>query len=96
MKSAVNLQYTEQPPIRTIDFSALEDVARHEKMVELGERMLVLHERLLAEAKIDQKRKSIQHQVEARDRQIDRTLEVRSYPLTATERGESKVGSRSG
>jgi hypothetical protein len=38
-------------PIRTIDFSDREDVARHDRMVELVEWMLELHERL-AGAKI--------------------------------------------
>ncbi len=45
-------QYIEQIPIRTIDFSDPEDVARHEQMVGLVELMLALHERL-AEARIE-------------------------------------------
>jgi adenine-specific DNA-methyltransferase len=59
-------------PVRTIDFSNPDDVARHDRMVELVERMLTLHERL-AEAKID-----------TTDRQIDR-LVYALYDLTPEE-----------
>lgn len=38
--------YLKKLPVRTIDFSHPEDVARHDRMVGLVERMLGLHERL--------------------------------------------------
>ena len=43
-------QYIEQLPIRTIDFANPADVARHDQMVALVERMLDLHKRLAAES----------------------------------------------
>jgi hypothetical protein len=42
---AANKQFIEQLPIRTIDFSDPADKARHDRMVELVERMLELHKR---------------------------------------------------
>jgi len=70
-------------PIRTIDFSDPEDVARHERMVGLVERMLELHERL-AGARIERERTVIGHQISATDRQIDR-LVYELYGLTDEE-----------
>ncbi len=80
---AANKQYIEQLPIRTINFSDPDDVARHDKMVELVERMLSLHERLLT-AKLNQEKTIIQHQIDATDRQIDR-LVYELYELTEDE-----------
>ena len=80
---AANKQYIEQLPIRTIDFSDPEDVARHDRMVELVERMLVLHEKL-AEARIERERTVVGHQISATDRQIDR-LVYELYGLTEEE-----------
>lgn len=80
---ALNRQYIEQLPIRTIDFSDPEDVARHDRMVGLVERMLALHERL-AEAKIERERTVVGHQISATDRQIDR-LVYELYGLTEEE-----------
>ncbi len=42
---AANKQFIEQLPIRTINFSDPADKARHDKLVELVERMLELHKR---------------------------------------------------
>ena len=39
-------QYLEGFPIRTIDFTSPADVARHDRMVALVERMLDLHKKL--------------------------------------------------
>ncbi len=72
-----------QLPIRTIDFSDPEDVARHDRMVGLVERMLELHERL-AGARIERERTVIGHQITATDRQIDR-LVYELYGLTEEE-----------
>lgn len=60
-----------------------EDAARHEKMVGLVERMLELHERL-TEAKIEQERTVLGHQIAATDRQID-NLVYELYGLTDEE-----------
>lgn len=46
---AANKQYIEQLPIRPIDFTSPADVARHDQMVVLVERILDLHKRLAAE-----------------------------------------------
>jgi len=70
-------------PIRTVDFSDVEDVMWHHRMVELVERMLALHERR-AEARIERERTVIQQQIDATDRQIDR-LVYDLYDLTEKE-----------
>lgn len=70
-------------PIRRIDFSDSEDVAQHDRMVGLVNRMLELHERL-TRAKIERERTVIQHQISATDRQIDR-LVYDLYGLTEAE-----------
>ena len=41
-------RFIEQLPIRTIDFNSPADVARHDRMVGLVERMLDLHKKLTA------------------------------------------------
>jgi adenine-specific DNA-methyltransferase len=79
----VKKRHVEQLPIRTIDFSNPQDVARHDRMVELVERMLALHKKL-AEAKIERERTIIQHQIDASDGQIDR-LVYELYGLTEEE-----------
>ena len=76
-------QYMEQLPIRTIDFSDPEDVARHDKMVSLVERMLNFHKRL-AETKTAHEKTLLQRQIEATDKQIDR-LVYELYGLTEEE-----------
>ena len=70
-------------PFRTIDFSDPEDMARYDRMVELVELMLGLHERL-AGARIERERTVIGHQISATDRQIDR-LVYEFYGLTNDE-----------
>ena len=76
-------QYLEGFPVRTIDFSDPEDMARYDRMVELVQRMLELHERL-EEARIERERTVIGAQIEATDRQIDR-LVYELYGLTEDE-----------
>ena len=58
--------------IRPIDFTSPTDVARHDQMVALVERMLDLHERLAAE-QMPHVKTVLQRQpkTEATDRQID-------------------------
>jgi hypothetical protein len=76
---------THQLPIHPIDLSDPTDKARHDRMVELVERMLELH-RQLAEAKVPQVKTVLQHQIVATDWQIDRLVAVRElYGLTAAE-----------
>ncbi len=62
-------EYLRPFPIRTIDFDDAADVAQHDKMVALVERMLDLH-RELPEAS-DQAQKIIEARIEATDREID-------------------------
>ena len=76
-------QYVKDFPIRTIDFSDPEDVARHDKMVGLVERMLELHKRL-AEARSGHEKTLLSRQIEATDEQID-ALVYELYGLTAEE-----------
>jgi hypothetical protein len=76
-------QYVGKLPIRTIDFSDPQDVARHDKMVSLVERMLDLHKRL-AETKAGHEKTLLQRQIEATDKQIDR-LVYELYGLTEEE-----------
>ena len=75
--------YLKKLPIRAIDFSDPEDVARHDQMVGLVEWMLELHKRL-AGARIERERTVIGHQISATDRQIDR-LVYELYGLTDEE-----------
>jgi len=58
-------------PIRTIDFDNPDDVAKHDRMVKLVERMLELHKRL-AKAKVPAEKTRIQRQINTTDSQIDK------------------------
>ena len=78
-------QYIEQLPIRPIDFTNPADVARHDRMVSLVERMLDLHKRLAAE-QTPHVKTVLQRQIEATDRQIDQ-LVYELYGLTEEEIG---------
>ena len=80
---AYNRQYLEHIPIRTIDFSDPTDKARHDRMVELVESMLKLHEDLQG-AKTDHDKKLIQRQIDTTDKQIDQ-LVYGLYGLTDKE-----------
>jgi len=80
---AANKQYIEQLPIRTIDFTDLADVARHDRLVAQVERMLDLNRRL-GEARTPQERTVLQAQIDATDRQIDH-LVYDLYGLTEEE-----------
>ncbi|MBN1323479.1 MAG: Eco57I restriction-modification methylase domain-containing protein [Methanotrichaceae archaeon] len=70
-------------PIRTIDFSDPQDVARHDHMVSLVERMLDLHKQL-SESKTPQEQTALQRRIEATDKQID-VLVYELYDLTEDE-----------
>ncbi|NLG51890.1 MAG: restriction endonuclease subunit M, partial [Chloroflexi bacterium] len=76
-------QYIEKAPIRTINFDDSADVARHDQMVALVERMLALHEQVAA-AGSPTARRMLERQIEAIDRQID-ALVYELYGLTDEE-----------
>jgi hypothetical protein len=60
-------------PIRTIDFSDREDADRHERMVDLVEQMLVLHEQL-SNAKVPADKNRIQGRIRSKDNEIDQLI----------------------
>jgi len=70
-------------PIRTINFSHSKDTARHDRMIELVERMLELHKRL-AKARNPNEKTRLQRLIDATDRQIDK-LVYELYDLTPDE-----------
>ncbi len=70
-------------PIRTINFSDKKDKARHDRMVQLVERMLTLHKQL-AVAKTTHDTTVLHRQIDTTDRQIDR-LVYELYGLTEEE-----------
>jgi hypothetical protein len=74
-------QFVEQLPIRPIDFADPADVARHDQLVALVERMLALHQR---EARTPHDKALLRRQIERTDREIDR-LVYELYDLTAAE-----------
>ena len=76
-------QYVGRLPIRTINFDDPADVARHDTMVVLVERMLDLHKKLHA-ATIPADKKLYQRQIEATDAEID-ALVYELYGLTEEE-----------
>ena len=76
-------RFIEQLPVRTINFDDPADVARHDRMVALVERMLDLHKKLSA-ATIPADKSLYQRQIEATDRQID-SLVYELYELTEEE-----------
>jgi len=78
--------YISQLPIRTIDFFDPQDVARHDKMVGLVERMLDLHKRL-AETKAGHEKTLLSRQIEATDKQIDNLV----YELYGLSEDEIKI-----
>jgi hypothetical protein len=76
-------QFLKQLPIKTINFSDPTDKSRHDKIVELVERMLSLHKQL-ATAKTPDEKTRIQRLTDATDQQIDR-LVYELYALTEEE-----------
>ena len=63
-------QYMSPLPIRTIDHTDYVDVARHDRMASLVDRMLS-HHKQLKEVRTPHEQTSLQRQIEATDRQID-------------------------
>jgi hypothetical protein len=78
-----NQSTVQQLPIRTIDFTSPADVARHDQLVALVERMLALHEREAA-VHTPHDKEVVQGQIDATDKEIDR-LVYALYELTAEE-----------
>jgi type I restriction-modification system DNA methylase subunit len=82
---AANKQYIEQLPIRPIKFSDPADKARHDKMVELVDRMLELnkqkHSSKLAPSQLDR----VDREIAATDAEID-NLAYELYGITDAER----------
>ncbi|MDI6767961.1 MAG: Eco57I restriction-modification methylase domain-containing protein, partial [Bacteroidota bacterium] len=80
---ALNRQYIEQLPIRTIDFDNPEDKAMHDRMVRLVERMLDLNKKK-QQAKADSEKELFEHQIKATDKEIDE-LVYKLYNITEEE-----------
>jgi hypothetical protein len=76
-------QFIERLPVPSIDFSDPPDKARHDRMVELVERMLEVHKKLAA-AKTAHEKTVLQREIETTDRQIDQ-LVYELYGLTKDE-----------
>jgi Xaa-Pro aminopeptidase len=70
-------------PIRTIDFSSPADRARHDRLVELVDKMLAPTPKLRA-VKTEAERQTLQNAVTATDQQID-ALVYELYGLTPEE-----------
>jgi type I restriction-modification system DNA methylase subunit len=71
-------------PIRTIDFDIPDDVAKHDKMVQLVESMLDLNKRVHTDGISTQEKKILQKQIAITDKQIDQ-LVYDLYDLTEEE-----------
>lgn len=80
---AANKQFLSQLPICTIDLNDPNDKAKHDKMVELVDRMLDLHKKLDA-ATIPGDRTQIERQISSTDKEIDK-LVYELYCLTEDE-----------
>jgi hypothetical protein len=76
---ALDRQYSEQLPIRLINFSDPADKAHHDKMVSLVERMLALHKH---NPRTPQE--MVKREIKSADRQID-ALVYELYRLTGEE-----------
>jgi hypothetical protein len=82
---AYNRQYIEKLPIHTINFSDSADRARHDKIVELVDRMLSFHKQLPMTKTPDEKTR-LQRQIDTTDQQINH-LVYDLYSLTEEEIG---------
>ena len=81
--SEIKVVYVKRLPIMPIDFNNPDDVAKHDQMVLLVERMLELNEKKTDESNPETLR-LLETQITATDRQIDR-LVYDLYDLTAVE-----------
>jgi hypothetical protein len=80
---SANRQFLSQVPFRVIDFSKSADKLRHDKLVGLVSRMLVLTPKLRA-TKTDKERATLQNAVTATEQQIDK-LVYELYGVTESE-----------
>jgi type I restriction-modification system DNA methylase subunit len=80
---ALNRQYIEQLPIRTINFADPSDEARHDRMVTLVTQMLDLNKRV-QDARLEQEKTQLSRQIDATDGAIDK-LVYELYGLTDEE-----------
>jgi predicted nucleic acid-binding Zn-ribbon protein len=76
-------QFLEQLPVRPIDFTDPADKARHDRMVNLVQRMLDLHRQQQA-ASSETARERLQREINVTDEQIDK-LVYELYGLTEEE-----------
>ena len=83
LNTNITINDLELLPIRSIDFSDSVDKSRHDHMVRLVERMLVLHQQFSA-SQIPQTSNILQRQIAATDKQIDQ-LVYQLYGLTDEE-----------
>jgi hypothetical protein len=79
----IKVVYVERLPIRGIDFDDKKDLAAHDDIVKLVEKMLALHQQLAA-SKTPQDTTLLQRQIAATDKQIDQ-LVYALYGLTEEE-----------
>ncbi len=80
---ALNRQYIEDIALPDVDVDKAPERSRHNRMVQLVEQMLALHQQL-AKAKTGHEKTALQRQIEATDRQIDQ-LVYQLYGLTDAE-----------
>jgi type I restriction-modification system DNA methylase subunit len=80
---SANRQFIENLPIRTIDSSNHQDVARHDRIISLVDSMLSFNKQL-TEARTSHEQTLLQRQIEATDGQID-ALVYELYGLTEEE-----------
>jgi hypothetical protein len=78
---ALNRQYIENIPIRTIDFTNPAEVKLHDRLVSLVERMLELHKRT---PQTPHEKERLEREIASTDAQIDR-LVYELYGLTEEE-----------
>ena len=79
----IKVIYVERLPIRKIDFSNPADKARHDRMIDLVERMLNSHKQLGA-VNTDHQKTHLQRQIDITDAQIDKLV----YELYELKRDE--------
>ena len=80
----LSVRWLEQFPVYIPDFSALDDTARHDRLVTLVSRMLELHARTLRTGS-DEGKGGLQRRIETTDREIDE-LVYELYGVTGEER----------
>ncbi len=79
----INGNVFSRSPICQVDFAKADDASRHARLVDLVKQITALNRRLV-DVKTDRQRKSLEQQVEATDREIDRMV-YQLYELTEAE-----------